>query len=132
MLAKKTEEAISILYAAGGCPPSSLGSSAMPVSTETDQQTLTSCLTAAGFLDRWGRLRLPLNRISLYDVLAALDEGIYPALREDQSYSGFPNKQQLYHSMIKQLLSRVTILELWQTYEFTHMPLSSNIKSEII
>ena len=131
MLAKKTEEAISILYTTGGFSlPRSFSASGMDL---CDRQLLIARLTAAGFLDRCGQLCFSLDRISLYDLLAALDEGIYPTFKEDRSYYGFPTKQQLYHSMMKQLLSRLPLSELWRVHEFTHTPLSpETIKSEII
>ena len=130
MLTKKTKEAISILYTTGGFSlPRSFSASGMDL---CDRQLLIARLTAAGFLDRCGQLCLPPDRISLFDLLAATGEGIYPTLSEDRNYYGSPNKQQLYHSMIKQLLSRLPVSELWQVHEFTHIPLSLKTKSETI
>lgn len=120
MLAKKTESAIAILYEAGGYVPSS-GAAFIACNNLGEQVDIIASLTTAGLLDHCGKLSRPLESISLYDVLEAMDDGIYPALKEQRDYFGLPNKQQLYHSMIKQLLSRVKVSELRETYKLTNL-----------
>jgi len=110
MLAKKTKSAIFILYEASGCTAMH---QTVPISgTHTDGgSNLIALLTSAGLLDCNGKLTRPLNHISLYDVLAAVGEGIYPATAEKLDYFGLPSKQRLYHSMFKQMLSMVKVSE---------------------
>lgn len=109
MLAKKTKHAITILFEAGGgatLPQFITGMNA------NEQMSLTALLTTANLLDCGGNLARPLEQISLYDILLATGEGIYPKFDEQLDYSGLPNKQQLYHSMIKQMLSLFKVSEL--------------------
>ena len=110
MLAKKTKNAIFILYEASGC--TTLHQPVPIVSDNTDGEgNLIALLTSAGLLDCNGRLTRPLDRISLYDVLAAVGDGIYPTTAEKLNYFGLPSKQRLYHSMFKQMLSMVKVSE---------------------
>ena len=111
MLTSKTEGAITLLHQVNSCP-SSLGLPSSLSVDDVEQKYLIDRLTSAGLLTHLGELSRPLNQISLYDILAAINEGIHPTFKEQFDYWGLPNRRQLYHSMIKQLLSRVSVSEL--------------------
>ena len=111
MLTTKTEVTISLLHQVNSCSFLSESPSSLFVD-DNERQYLIDRLTSAGLLTRLGGLSRPLDQISLYDILAAINEGIHPTFKEQLDYWGLPNRRQLYHSMIKQLLSRVSVSEL--------------------
>lgn len=110
MLAKKTKSAIFILYEASGYATTHQHVPIAGAHANGDGHII-ALLTSAGLLDCNGKLTRPLNHISLYDVLAAVGDGIYPATAEKLDYFGLPSKQRLYHSMFKQMLSMVKVSE---------------------
>ena len=125
MLRERAITAIAILHSAGGFNASRPSSE--PV-LEIDSSEIDPCgisdvralLTSSGLLDPQGHLLRPLHSISLYEILAIVDEGIYPFPYDgDDSFNELPRqtathvcKQGMYRTMIRELLCHMKVSEL--------------------
>ncbi len=120
MLRERAITAIAILHSAGGVSDARLTDPVLEVAP-VDTRQVRSLLTSSGLLDDNGQLLRPLSSISLYEILAIVDEGIYPFPYDgDDSFNELPRqtaathvcKQGMYRTMIRELLCHMKVSEL--------------------
>lgn len=117
MLRERASRAIALLHHAVDTSDS-FHSDPILLSDPVELDRMRSLLISSGLLDDQGRLLRPLSSISLYEILAIVDEGIYP-FSHDDNFNELPRqtampvcKQGMYRTMIRELLCHMKVSEL--------------------
>ena len=120
MLRERATKAIAILHDAGGITDRRHTEPVL-LCDPVEVNHIRSLLTSSGLLDEKGRLLRPLSSISLYEILAIVDEGIYPFAHDggNDSFNELPRgtathvcKQGMYRTMVRELLCHMKVSEL--------------------
>ena len=117
MLRERAAKAIAILHHAGGLTEARRPDPVLGLDS-TDIKQTRELLISSGLLDESGHLLRPLGSISLYEILAIVDEGIYP-FGHDDNFNELPRqtaasvcKRGMYRTMIRELLCHMKVSEL--------------------
>ena len=117
MLRERATKAIAILHDAGGITDRRHTEPVL-LCDPVEVNHIRSLLTSSGLLDEKGQLLRPLSSISLYEILAIVEEGIYPFAHDD-TFNELPRgsvapvcKQGMYRTMIRELLCYMKVSEL--------------------
>ena len=119
MLRERAITAIAILHSAGGISDVRRTDPVLEIDP-SEVDPIRTLLTSSGLLDLQGQLLRPLSSISLYEILAIVDEGIYPFAHDgSDSFNELPRgtathvcKQGMYRTMIRELLCHMKVSEL--------------------